>query len=78
MNKPTIEPGDLKMTREALCVAQSAILARARSGRDADRAPHWVRRLQDLIDQIDVARPLGPDGKHGDLHTDLCGCEDQA
>lgn len=77
MTLPMIEPDDLKMTREALCAAQSALAERARSGVDEDRVTHWSARLQDLIDQIDVARPLGPDGKHGEQHTDVCGCEDR-
>lgn len=35
-----------------------------------------VTTLQDLIDQIKVYRPIGPDGKHGSLHTPFCGCPD--
>jgi hypothetical protein len=27
------------------------------------------------VDQLDVLRPLGPDGTHGDLHTPHCGCD---
>jgi hypothetical protein len=75
---PTIQPGDLKMTREALCAAQSALAERARQGLDTGRVPAWSSRLQSLIDQIDIARPLGPDGKHGERHTPFCGCEDTA
>lgn len=30
-----------------------------------------------LIQMIDRHRPLGPDGTHGDRHTDTCGCEDK-
>ncbi len=30
-----------------------------------------------LIAMIDKHRPLGDDGKHGDLHTDTCGCLDR-
>lgn len=71
-----IAPGDLKMTREALCAAQSALIERARAGVDADRVPHWVERLQAIVGAIDVERPLGPDGKHGDLHTSGCGCDE--
>lgn len=75
MIKPTIASSDLKMTREALCAAQSALSERARAGVDRDRVPHWSATIQLLIDQIDTARPLGPDGKHGERHTDVCGCE---
>jgi hypothetical protein len=34
------------------------------------------RRLQEVIDELDKHRPLGPDGKHGFLHTRTCGCKD--
>jgi hypothetical protein len=70
-----IEPADLKMTREALCAAQSA-LYRVANGMDVDRLPHWVERINSLIRGIDERRPLGPDGKHDDRHTPHCGCED--
>ncbi len=65
----------LKATREALCVAQSALGERARRGVDAERIPAHVDRLQALIDQIDVHRPLGSDGTHGEQHTSTCGCD---
>lgn len=32
-------------------------------------------RIAALINQIDLHRPLGPDGTHGDRHTATCGCE---
>lgn len=70
--------GSLKMTREALCLSQSALRDRARSGLDVDRVPYAAERLQALIDQIDVHRPLGSDGKHGNRHTATCGCEDKS
>ncbi len=72
-----IPVGDLKTTREALCAAQTNLGQRAAAGLDLDHVPHWVARIQALIDQIDVHRPLGPDGKHGTLHTPTCGCEDR-
>jgi hypothetical protein len=71
-----IPVADLKATREALCAAQSALAERARSGVDVDRVPHWSRRLGALIGEIDVHRPLGPDGKNDERHTPTCGCED--
>ena len=60
-----------KMIRETLCVAQSAV------GRFSgpDRRREHIERLQRLIDECDRHRPLGPDGKHGELHTPTCGCE---
>lgn len=54
------------MLREELC-------------RRSTQAP-WPREVQtaveDLVRLIDYYRPLGADGKHGDLHTADCGCED--
>lgn len=74
---PKINVEDLKITREALCVAQSALGERARvQGLDESRTPSWIASLQKMIDGIDQHRPLGPDGKHGGRHTATCGCED--
>lgn len=75
LNPAYIPVNGLKATREALCAAQSALNDRARAGIDVARVPHWVDRIQALCDQIDVHRPLGRDGKHRDLHTSTCGCE---
>jgi hypothetical protein len=77
LNPAYIPVNGLKSTREALCAAQSALGQRARGGIDVGRVPLWVDRIQALIDQIDVHRPLGNDGKHGNLHTATCGCEDR-
>ena len=65
--------GNLKMLRETLCVAQTRIGLHETSTR---RDEH-VQRIQRLIDEIDFHRPLGVDGKHGNLHTPTCGCEDK-
>lgn len=66
-----VKARDLKMLRETLCLAQQALNVQV-----APRAGELVR-LQQLIDAIDRHRPLGSDGKHGNLHTDTCGCEDK-
>lgn len=63
-----------KMLRETLCVAQSRI---GNSGMDEGRKKEHIDRLQRLIDECDRHRPLGIGGKHGDLHTDTCGCVDK-
>lgn len=63
---------DPKALRETLCIAQTWFGLSQRT----DRESHVVR-LQELINECDVHRPLGPDGKHGDRHTDTCGCEDK-
>lgn len=66
------DPRDtLKALRETLCIAQSAMLAMNRVPSDE------IARLGRVIAEIDRLRPLGPDGKHGDLHTASCGCEDR-
>lgn len=61
-----------KMLRETLCVAQTYVGL----SDDSRRAQH-VERLQRLIDECDRHRPLGRDGKHGNLHTATCGCDDR-
>jgi hypothetical protein len=66
-------PDSLKMLRETLCVAQTAVnLSFAGNAR---REEH-VARMGSVINEIDRQRPLGPDGKHGSRHTETCGCED--
>lgn len=62
-------PVSVKALRETLAVAQTEVC-----NADAEYGKH-AKILQELIDQCDLFRPLGPDGKHGDLHTPWCGCE---
>lgn len=54
----------LKVLREHLCYSQSV-----------RNDPSSV--VGCIIEQIDVYRPLGPDGKHDNRHTLKCGCEDK-
>lgn len=57
----------LKTLREDLCRYQVQ-----------DDLPGDVGQMvKALIFMIDWHRPLGPDGTHGDLHTETCGCEDK-
>lgn len=64
---PLIVPSaDLKALRETLCRIQAGPI-------DSDDSA----RIGALIQAIDDHRPLGPDGKRGDLHTPTCGCEDR-
>lgn len=70
-----IQTRDVKMMRETLCVAQSAILHSPTNG-GASRESH-VNLIQVLINECDRHRPLGPNGKHGTRHTATCGCEDK-
>lgn len=68
-----IVPDSPKMLRETLCVAQSRI---GNSSLDEGRKRAHIDRLQRLIDECDRHRPLSSDGKHGDLHTSTCGCQE--
>lgn len=75
-----IDIGDPKLMRETLCLAQAALMIDiATSGQDFlagyARLEAHSKRIQQMIDQIDVIRPLGPDGEHGNRHTPYCGCE---
>ena len=65
----------VKMIRETLCVAQNDV---GNHRAESDRRDEHVQRLQRMIDWCDEQRPLGPDGSHGDLHTDTCGCDDRS
>lgn len=64
----------LKMLRESLCVAQTAI---GNSEVGGSRTREHIDRLGRLINEIDRQRPLASNGKHGTLHTATCGCEDK-
>lgn len=66
-----IDVGDPKMAREMLCVAQSAIMGLEEWD---SRTENHLSRIEKMIDQLDVHRPIGPDGNHGARHTPTCGC----
>lgn len=68
-------PDSLKSVREALCLAESALLNYW--PHEGDRPMDRAHILERLIADIDRQRPLGPDGKHGQRHTTTCGCEDR-
>lgn len=68
-----IQPFDVKMAREALCVAQTDVGSNTERSHD-DRI-RVIMRLQQLIDLMDMLRPLGPAGTHDDRHTPFCGCD---
>lgn len=68
-------PKDPKSLRETLCTAQSTIANALHIMPDLKQ--RHVTILQMLIDECDRHRPLGPDGKHGNRHTDTCGCSDK-
>lgn len=56
----------LKMLRETLSAVQNGAMG-ARRGEHSER-------IGRIIAEIDRQRPLGSNGKHGDLHTATCGC----
>lgn len=69
-----------KAVREALCDAQSALYAlagRADHPSTVETYRAHAATLGTLIREIDKARPLGPDGKHGNGErcTESCGCD---
>jgi len=70
--KIEIEIDSVKLVREALCVAEYAI-----NQSKVKWHPVVKRRIGKLIKELDKHRPLGPDGKHGNLHTETCGCSDK-
>jgi hypothetical protein len=70
-----VPDGDLKMMRETLCLAQSALL-RGNETDDYRTSESTAKRIQHLINEIDRHRPLGSNGKHGNWHTQTCGCKD--
>ena len=63
----------IKTVGEALSCAENALLnAYPNSGLGAHYAEVIAELLRDVIRQ----RPVGSNGKHGELHTATCGCED--
>ena len=63
-------PHDPKMVHEAMCMAEWLILYYRPD------ALHYAKIISDLIKECERKRPLGSNGKHGNLHTPECGCED--
>lgn len=74
-----IKVENLKQLRESLCVAQGAIGQAYSVGEShslqSEYAMSHIRTIQEVLDQIDILRPLGPGGTHGSQHTDFCGCD---
>ena len=59
------------MKREALSYAECALLNFYPAGSQRDS---YAKIIAEMIQECDQKRPLGTDGKHGDLHTLECGC----
>lgn len=64
-----VDSSDMKMLGEALAVAENLISAEP-------QYRSLARHLGGLLRQVNHHRPTGTDGKHGDLHTATCGCDD--
>ncbi|QHB37080.1 hypothetical protein QDA00_gp23 [Microbacterium phage Matzah] len=69
-----IHPPALKALRETLALAQTALGVMELAGH---ATTIHTERIGQIIEEIDRHRPLGPDGKHDDRHTETCGCEDR-
>lgn len=74
MVKHEFEILGLKTLREDLCVAQSALSYYSVTA-DPNAQIGRIKRRDAIVQQIDKLRPLGPDGKHKNRHTEFCGCE---
>jgi hypothetical protein len=70
-----LEVKNLKALREALCVAQSSMSQAYVSNKNETHILTKINRVQELINQIDILRPRGSNGKHGNLHTEFCECD---
>ena len=64
----------LKMLRETMCLAEHALHQAGKSGASRP-SPSDFARIASIIADIDRQRPLAANGKHGNLHTATCGCE---
>lgn len=65
-------PNSPKMLQETLSFCQSLV------GNSGDlRLDEHIQRLQDVINECQRMRPTGLGGKHGDRHTQQCGCDDK-
>jgi hypothetical protein len=68
-----VVPDSPKMLGETLAVAQTAL----GQWSEVDRRDEHIARLGRLAAECVRHRPVGADGKHRDLHTATCGCEDK-
>lgn len=66
-------PHDPKMVHEAMCLAEGVI---SRQDVGVGRDVRYLQIISDFIKECERKRPLGPNGKHGNMHTAECGCED--
>ncbi|WP_280499377.1 hypothetical protein [Nocardia cyriacigeorgica] len=64
----------IKTVGEALSYAECAVL---NFYPDNSQRAHYAKVLAELLADVARQRPTGSNGKHGDLHTPTCGCEDR-
>ena len=62
----------IKTLGEALSYAETTILT---FYADTTQGAHYASVIAELLRDVERQRPVGRDGKHGDRHTDSCGCE---
>lgn len=81
LTTPLLDMGNPKTARERLCTLQSTFIhdrvADTFYGGMDETDDQMVAWINLLINQIDVIRPLGRDGRHGNLHTEFCGCDNK-
>ena len=64
-------PDNPKALRETLLVAIHTMQNFSMANRKGDH----IDRLRRLVAECDRKRPLGMDGRHGNRHTNECGCD---
>ncbi|PBI96965.1 hypothetical protein BKP42_36250 [Rhodococcus erythropolis] len=63
----------IKTVSEALSYAETALL---NTYPDSEQRAHYAEVIAELLRDIARQRPVGSNGKHGELHTPTCGCAD--
>ena len=63
----------IKTVGEALSYAETALL---KTYPESAQRAHYAEVIAELLRDVARQRPVGSNGKHGELHTPTCGCED--
>lgn len=72
--KPAPQPPVLRLVDTPKAVKEALVVAQTAVGPASVLRP-YQQVLMRLTAECDRLRPLGPDGRHGDLHTPWCGCD---
>jgi hypothetical protein len=62
----------IKTVGEALSYAETALLS---AYPDSGQRARYAEVIAELLRDVARQRPVGSNGKHGELHTSTCGCE---